>query len=131
MVSAMVAFGVVHTEIARLLGIGATSFKDHFAEEIATGTIRANSQVATALFRAATTGGSVRAMTFWLKARAGWVEAQPEDHAPKPTSEANELRTMVGQLDAEGRAAYRKVLEQLGGTSPLSSSGPADGETIQ
>ena len=83
------AAGVSQLEIARTLGVAATTLRRHFADELARGAIEANAAVATSLFRMAVhrTRPNVRAAIFWLKSRAGWRDHDgppAEPPAPKP-----------------------------------------------
>jgi len=73
---AMASHGVPEADIARCLGIGRSTLRAHYADELATGRIRANAAVASALFATALGEGSgaVVASIFWLKCRAGWRE---------------------------------------------------------
>jgi hypothetical protein len=53
------------------------TLKKHFAEELERGDAQANSEVAAALFRAATgktSGAQVTAAIFWTKTKMGWRE---------------------------------------------------------
>ena len=126
-VAAMVSFGIEQAEIAKVIGIGVPALRADFADEIANSKARANSKVAGALFRNATDYMSIQAQKFWLKTRAGWIEAQPDEvEAP----EEPDLRAHLGTLDDEGRAAMRTVLEQLGAKSALTETGPEPGEPI-
>lgn len=85
-VETYVACGTPLGTIARILGIGETTLKAHFRDEIELGSDKANAQVASALFRNATNRGErgspgnvppavqVQAQVAWLKMRAGWSD---------------------------------------------------------
>ena len=84
MVEMLSAMGVPHEDICKLI-IGPRgnpkddkTLRKHFRTELDTAAIKANQQVAGALFKAATNpnGGSsaVTAAIFWLKTRARWKE---------------------------------------------------------
>src|SRR5262245_50800778 len=75
----MAGHGISETDIARVLGIPIETLRKWFPNELATGQIKANSQVAQSLFEKAigNGSGSVTAAIFWLKVRARWVEPLP------------------------------------------------------
>jgi DNA-binding CsgD family transcriptional regulator len=131
LVGALVSFGIAYADIASLLGVGVTTIKVQFREELANGLTRANASVATALYRNATTNQSVRAQMFWLRSRAGWVDdRRTEESLPPSGPEEDVLRKTIDQLDDAGLVAARVVLEQLGGRSPLSQNGPGPDDPI-
>ena len=74
MVKVMSGFGIPQTDIANQLGVDAKTLRKHFREELDRGMTEANMRVAQSLYNMATTGGSVAAAIFWMKARAGWRE---------------------------------------------------------
>lgn len=73
-VKAMAGLGVPHEGIAVLLEIDPKTLRKHFHSELERGSIEATAKVAQSLFQMATTGKSVAAAIFWMKARAGWRE---------------------------------------------------------
>src|SRR5262245_38276783 len=75
----MAGHGISETDIARVIGVPVATLRKWFPEELATGQIKANSQVAQSLFEKAIGNGSgaVTAAIFWLKVRARWVEPLP------------------------------------------------------
>ena len=81
MVKVMSGFGIPHPDIANQIGVDAKTLRKHFREELDRGMTEANMRVAQSLFAMATTGGSVAAAIFWMKARAGWREKHPEEPA--------------------------------------------------
>lgn len=103
-VRAMAAYGVPQKSIASVIGICANTLRLHFAEEIDRAATEANAKIAETLFRVATEGtgrDSVLACMFWLKCRAGWREARPDDHAPSlapPVIEAEVAEDGWGSL---------------------------------
>ena len=101
-VEAMAAYGVPETDIARVIGIDPKTLRRHYRDELDTGHIKANSKVAEALFRKATTDGaqSVTAAIFWLKARAGWKETSI--HAVDIDA-ADPIKLLMQQIDEGGR----------------------------
>lgn len=80
MVKAMMGFGIQQSEIAKIVGVTDKTLRKHYREEIETGIATANAKVAENLFRHATgdSRGAVSAAIFWLKTRARWAEARPE-----------------------------------------------------
>ena len=81
MVKVMSGFGIPQTDIASQVGIDTKTLRKHFREELDWGMTEANMRVAQSLFSMATTGGSVAAAIFWMKAHAGWREKHPEEPA--------------------------------------------------
>ena len=79
MVKVMSGFGIPQPDIAGQIGIDAKTLRKHFREELDRGMTEANMRVAQSLFSMATTGGSVAAAIFWMKARAGWREKHLEE----------------------------------------------------
>src|SRR5262245_49020381 len=81
MVQTMAGYGIRETGIAAVLQISPAILRKYYREELDTGQFKANSTVAEHLFQIATGGGpkAVTACIFWLKCRAGWVEARQEE----------------------------------------------------
>lgn len=77
-VESLAGFGIIEPEIARFLGIDPKTLRKYFADELATGHIKANAAVAQSLYKKALGDGnqSVTAAIFFLKTRAGWKETQ-------------------------------------------------------
>lgn len=84
-VRAMAGYGMPHIDIATFLDIDAKTLRKHFSRELELGSIEATTKVAQSLFRMATEGKNVAAAIFWMKARAGWREKQPEALAAEDT----------------------------------------------
>lgn len=84
-VEAMAGYGVPAEDIGRVLGIDAKTLRKYYREELDTGRVKANSKVAEALYRKATSDGpqSVAAAIFWLKTQAGWRETTHLEHTGK------------------------------------------------
>ena len=80
-VETMAGFGIPELDIARVIGISMMTLRKWYPEELATGAIKANSQVAQSLYQKAlgNGNGAVAACIFWLKVRCGWVEPRPEE----------------------------------------------------
>jgi hypothetical protein len=78
LVKGCVACGASQESICSLLGgIALPTLYKHYREELDTAMVLANMAMAQALFNNGVKSNNVTAQTFWLKARAGWVEAQP------------------------------------------------------
>lgn len=80
LVKVMSGFGIPQPDIAAQIGIDAKTLRKHFREELDRGMTEANMRVAQSLFNMATTGGSVAAAIFWMKARSGWREKHEVEH---------------------------------------------------
>lgn len=79
LVKQLSAEGFIQEHIADQVGIDAKTLRKHYKDELRDGKFEANRKVAKTLFAAATEGGSVAAMIFWLKSQAGWREKQEID----------------------------------------------------
>ena len=93
-VEAMTGFGIKHDDICLLIKnretgkpIDKKTLELHFADEIATGAIKANAKVGSSLFRDATECPNDRARVdaskFWLRIRAGWKDTTVHEHVGK------------------------------------------------
>jgi hypothetical protein len=58
-------------------GITLPTLYKYYREELDTAMVLANATMAQALFDNGVKSNNVTAQIFWLKARAGWAEAQP------------------------------------------------------
>jgi DNA-binding XRE family transcriptional regulator len=76
-VETLVGMGMTREQIGRFVGVSENTLRKYYESQLGTGDVKANAKVAQALFRKATGDGpsSVTAAIFWLKARAGWKEA--------------------------------------------------------
>ena len=83
-VSALTSFGITQDEISTYIDIDLKTLRKHYRRELDTGTTRANAAMAKRLFDAGIKDGSVPAMIFWLKTRAGWKEKQDAPEEVKP-----------------------------------------------
>ena len=104
-VEAMAAYGIPEWDIARVLGIDPKTLRKHYAEELATGHVKANARVAETLFRKAVdpalTAPSVNAAIFWLETRAGWREPpRAEDPGKKDIQMAEAQAAHVSLIGA-------------------------------
>ena len=79
-VGALTSFGNTQEDIARYLGISVDTLVKYYRSELDNAALKANAKVANKLFRKATEGDDLGAMTFWLKTRARWREKDKEDN---------------------------------------------------
>jgi hypothetical protein len=82
-VSSLTAYGITQNEICFILDITVPTLHKHFRKEIDTALPLANAKVAEGLFNNATKLNNVTAQIFWLKTRAKWIEARPEENPDK------------------------------------------------
>jgi hypothetical protein len=80
-VESMVGMGLTQEQIAEILGVSVGTLHNHFKQELATGTAKANFAVAQNLFNIATSRdqGCVPAAIFWMKARGKWRQQDDQD----------------------------------------------------
>ncbi|MEI5998244.1 hypothetical protein H3V53_13830 [Paraburkholderia bengalensis] len=95
--------GIDGANIAALLGISEPTMRKYFRRELEIGYVQANAQVAQSLFRQATDKNkpNVVAAIFWMKTRAGWVEAKPEE----ATKGKKDVQKEAAQKVARGKFA--------------------------
>lgn len=76
-VQTMAGMGLVPAEIALVLDVTVKTLQKYCARELRTASPRATAAVALALYKQATRPErpNARAAMFWLRCRAGWVEA--------------------------------------------------------
>ena len=79
MVEAMASYGVPQDEIALVLGVSTVTLRRHYGDVLRIAAIKANAKMAESLFAQGLGKGpgALGAKCFWLKCRAGWVEAKP------------------------------------------------------
>ena len=73
LVKNLAAMGVRYVDIAHKLTINDETLRKHYREDLESGRIDANAQIANTLFQQAKKGNMTAAI-FWLKTRAGWKE---------------------------------------------------------
>lgn len=90
-VKALAGMGVPDYEIAKVLQVSPPTMRKYYAHELDIGHIEANAKVAQSLFKQATdpVKPNVTAAIFWLKTRARWTEATPDDVGKKEQTQAN------------------------------------------
>lgn len=101
--------------------ISPVTLRKHFREELDKGFIQANSKVAAALFKNATTpteaapGGITAAQIFWLKCRMRWQQ-NPERNPPPPppiaeSADDKETARRLAFMLAKGAADAERPLK--------------------
>ena len=106
----MSANGVKQPEQARALNCGEKTLAKYFKEELAFGKMKATAHVSGALYKNALEG-NVQAQIFWLKAQAGWREA---DRLEITGANGKELLT-----DTEREQRLASILSSLAGKKPI------------
>ncbi len=76
------AVGVKHDDIAKMIGCSSKTLRLHFRDELVRGEIEANANIMGKLYQIAM-GGSLAAIMFWYRVRAGWKESPPSPQ-PRP-----------------------------------------------
>jgi hypothetical protein len=107
MVEMLVAGGTPQRTIANALGITSKCLREHYREEITLGRERATARVVQRLFTSIQ-AGSVAAMIFYLKARAGWKEGQK--------IEIERVTPPLERLSRADRDRLRQILTKTGAT---------------
>jgi hypothetical protein len=124
LVDQLAGYGIPEPDIARLVinpatkeGISPVTLRKYFRDELDVGHVRANQQVAGALFKNATTGtetypgGIPTAQIFWLKTRGKgqWRDKQViELEKPPSEMEEAEVDQAIGRLLAKAAAKADK-----------------------
>jgi hypothetical protein len=130
LVGLVVALGLQASDIANMLSLTLVEFQRAFADELLTSKAKLDARMGIRLVEEAL-GGDGGLMRFYLRARANWNDRRAPELAPPPQlAEASQLRDLIGALDAEGRAAYRVVLEQMAARSPLSPDAAGPGDSV-
>lgn len=106
----MSANGVKQVDQARALNCGEKTLAKYFKEELAFGKMKATAHVSGALYKNALEG-NVQAQIFWLKAQAGWREA---DRLEITGANGKELLT-----DTEREQRLASILSSLAGKKPI------------
>lgn len=79
LVKALAAYGNRQDDIATILDISHDTLTRHYARELKTGALEANSKVAETMYKKALTGDN-SCMQYWLSRRAGWKETTTHEH---------------------------------------------------
>jgi len=116
----MSGLGLPQEQIALLLEVDPKTLRKHFREDLDRGMAEANVKIAQSLFNMATTGGSVAAAIFWLKARAGWREKHDV------TVKADSLEHYT---DAELQQMIQAISESLAEAEAREAANTAIGHT--
>ena len=83
-IKAMAAMGLGHVAISRLVELNRNTLYKYYRRELDIGADEANLAVARSLFDMATKEHVPAAAIFWMKARAGWKDRDPDPHEPPP-----------------------------------------------
>ena len=123
MVEGMVAAGLKRTQVASIMEISPSTLREHFPLELKNGDAKAIFNVASGLYKNATTGtstcpgGNVTAQIFFLKTRARWREtSRHEVTGPdgEPIAHAHEIKDLEN-LSAKELA---KLYAEATGSAP-------------
>ena len=124
-VEGMAGNGLTQAQIARVMRVGETTLKTHYAEELARGSALATAMVGQSLYRMATDWmqppgegeprkgpdkAAVAAAIFWMKARAGWSEKVKLEHSGDA---ANPLAVLLTRPLDELERRQREIDEAL------------------
>ena len=84
-VRTMVGMGMTQNEICAVIGVSKPTLHKYYRADLDVGAAEANAAVAQSLFKQATNPDkpNVVAAIFWLKARAGWRDADPREGVGK------------------------------------------------
>ena len=84
-VRTMVGMGMTQDEICAVIGVSKPTLHKYYRADLDVGAAEANAAVAQSLFKQATNAEkpNVVAAIFWLKARAGWRDADPREGVGK------------------------------------------------
>ena len=104
----LAGFGIAQDRIAQRIEIDGNTLRKHYREELDTGMIEANLEVAKALFAHAT-GGNVAACIFWMKTRCGWSEKSPPVEVEEP------LPMDLSKLTRDELHELTRLYEKMGG----------------
>jgi hypothetical protein len=137
-IRAMAGYGMPHVDIATFLDIDAKTLRKYFARELELGSIEATTKVAQSLFRMATEGKNVAAAIFWMKARAGWREKQPEalaaDERPLAEMTDEELTDIIrnarttGALPTSHTVVEWRIVDPKAPARPIIDGDASEGE---
>lgn len=98
-VSSLVSFGITHEQIAKHINVGINILDRYYRDELDNSVIDANAAVAAQLFRKATQGDDLGAMTFWLKTRARWKEK----HDDQQSDVSKMFEIMINKLTTDAK----------------------------
>ena len=97
-VSALTSFGNTQEEIASFLGICVDTLVKYYRVEIDTSVIRANANVARALYNKAVNQDDFQAQQFWLKTRGQGKWRTQDKEENKDTSQSVLEKIISGEL---------------------------------
>lgn len=105
-VAALNSFGNTQAEIALYLGICIETLVKYYRKELDTAVIKANAQVARALYNKAVNQDDLSAQIFWLKTRARWRTQDVEALAEQNDRMKAELKDLRTQLDEQNKKEF-------------------------
>ena len=116
----MAGYGIPDTDIALVLKLDPELLRQLYAEELASGHIKANAKVAENLYRKATGDGreAVTAAIFWLKTRAHWKETSVTEVTHDV---ADPIGDLLKRIAENGRSLHDRVEAH-----PLIATKPAE-----
>ena len=118
-VERLAALGLSQAKIARALGVSTDTLERRkkdllaFRQALERGRAKGEAEAADAL-RALMLKGDLRAITFYLKSRAGWTEPEKHPYAVEPFN--RESRELEGQMEAFNRLARTYIRDALRST---------------
>ncbi len=101
-IEAMAGYGIPAAGIGKCVGLGETTMRKYYRDELELGSTKANAKVIESLFRKATGEGqgAVAAAIFWAKTRCGWRETNVVEHRIGPTQEQRDA-AVAAALEAD------------------------------
>ena len=120
-VQTMAGMGLLPAEIALVLDVTVKTLQKYCARELRTAAPQATAAVALALYKQATRPErpNARAAMFWLRCRAGWVEAdKPRDDAAKGKKEHQAEAAAKVVASSRFRPSKPPRLVVVGNTAP-------------
>jgi hypothetical protein len=128
----MVGFGILPTQIAKMIGIHHETLRKHYQHELDTGATEANLRVAQALYTNATKHMHVGAQVWWTKARMKWKETTVNEQLGTQTIQFQHLVAMreVGdrilkERNIEGRVIVADETNDAGAPAKRNLMEPA------
>jgi hypothetical protein len=107
MVEGLVAAGFEPKHIAGALELPLVQLKEHYAEELEEGLVRANGRVVKNLLDIATSDSrqAVAAIKFWLANKANWVDRSTHEHTG---ANGEPIQAAIVELDPKTVEAIRR-----------------------
>jgi predicted transcriptional regulator len=105
-VSALISYGVTQEEICYFLKITDKTLRKHYARELKTGALVANSAAARKLYQKGVVEGDTTCLIFWLKTKAGWRDSGQKEAAEQQSEILKELLTLKAELNEKYKRDY-------------------------